>query len=95
MFSRAAFRLQKTASAAIKRTYTTEQPAGASAHKLAEEALAQKVGTTKGKATLPKGDKKPLKAKGEKENNFKNAALTAGAITGLGLGTLFYYGMNQ
>lgn len=94
MFSRTALRLQKTASAALKRTYTTEQPAGTSAHKLAEEALAQKVGTSKGKATLPKGDKKPLKAKGEKKNNYKEIALTTGAITGLGLGTLFYYGKH-
>ncbi|KAG2233589.1 HAD-like domain-containing protein [Thamnidium elegans] len=95
MFSRTALRLQKTASAALKRTYTStpEKPAGpSSAHKLAEEALAQKIGTTKGKATLPKSDKKPLKAKGEKDNKYKEIALATGAITGLGLGTLFYFG---
>lgn len=85
MLSRTVSRLQKTASV-LKRSYTTEQPG---AHKLAEEALAQKV---KSKATLPKGDKKPLKAKGEKKNKNKEIALTTGAITGLGLGTLFYYG---
>lgn len=94
MLRRSALRLQKTATTAFKRAYssTPEQPTStqSSAHKLAEEVLAQKTGT-KGKATLPKGDKKPSKAKGEK-SNMKEIALTAGVITGLGLGGLFYYG---
>jgi import inner membrane translocase subunit TIM50 len=96
MFRHSALRLQKSASAAFKRAYsaTPEQPNTTSAHKLAEEVLAQKVGTAnKSRATLPKGDKKPTKAKGEKNNNYKEIALTAGAITGLGLGGLFYYGI--
>lgn len=93
MFRRTALRLQKTATAALKRNYTSETP-NSSAHKLAEEALAQKVGTaTKSRATLPKGDKKPTKAKGEKDNSYKEIALATGVITGLGLGGLFYYGM--
>jgi import inner membrane translocase subunit TIM50 len=94
MFRRSILRLEKSTTAALKRAYTTtpEQPASSSAHKLAEEALAQKTGTAKSKATLPKGDKKPAKAKGEKSSNMKEIALTAGAVTGLGLGTLFYYG---
>jgi import inner membrane translocase subunit TIM50 len=94
MFRRSALRLQKTATTALKRAYssTPEQPGTqSSAHKLAEEVLAQKTGTAKGKATLPKGDKKPAKAKGEK-SNMKEIALTAGVIAGLGLGGLFYYG---
>ncbi|KAF1797415.1 HAD-like domain-containing protein [Mucor lusitanicus] len=92
MFRRTALRFQKTATAALKRNYTSEAP-NSSAHKLAEEALAQKTGTaTKSRATLPKGDKKPTKAKGEKDNSYKEIALAAGAITGLGLGGLFYYG---
>ncbi|KAL7333392.1 mitochondrial inner membrane protein required for protein import [Mucor circinelloides] len=92
MFRRTALRLQKTATAALKRNYTSETP-NSSAHKLAEEALAQKVGTaTKSRATLPKGDKKPTKAKGEKDNSYKEIALATGVITGLGLGGLFYYG---
>jgi import inner membrane translocase subunit TIM50 len=93
MFRKTALRFQKTATAALRRNYTNET-SNTSAHKLAEEALAQKTGTaTKSRATLPKGDKKPTKAKGEKDNNYKEIALTAGAVTGLGLGGLFYYGM--
>jgi len=93
MFRRTALRFQKTATAALKRNYTSETP-NSSAHKLAEEALAQKVGTaTKSRATLPKGDKKPTKAKGEKDNSYKEIALATGVVTGLGLGGLFYYGM--
>lgn len=98
MFRQSALKLQKSATAALKRAYsaTPEQPNASSAHKLAEEALAQKTGTVnKSRATLPKGDKKPTKAKGEKSNNYKEIALAAGAITGLGLGSLFYYGMNR
>ncbi|KAI9483434.1 MAG: HAD-like domain-containing protein [Benjaminiella poitrasii] len=94
MLRRTAFRFQKTATTALRRTYTstTEHSVNNSAaHKLAEEALAQKVGT-KGKATLPKGDKKPNKAKGEKNNNYKEIAITSGVFTGLALGGLFYYG---
>ena len=94
MFSRTVSQLQRTASAALKRSYTSSNtPTGpsSSAHKLAQEVLAQKTGT-KGKATLPKSDKKPLKAKGEKDNKYKEIALTTGVITGLGLGALFYFG---
>lgn len=94
MFRRSVLRAQQIASAAAKRTYTTEQKVNASAHKLAEEALAQKTGT-KTKATLPKGDKKPAKAKGEKDNTFKKVALASGALTGLALGGLFYYGKDK
>lgn len=95
MFRRSILRLEKSTTAALRRAYTStpEQPTNSAAHKLAEEALARKTGTaTKSKATLPKGDKKPAKAKGEKSGNMKEIALATGAITGLGLGTLFYYG---
>lgn len=55
--------------------------------------MAQK--TSKGKATLPKGDRKPAKASGEKDSHWKAYALGTGAVTGGALGTLFYYGMGQ
>jgi import inner membrane translocase subunit TIM50 len=60
---------------------------------LAAEALAQKVGSNAAKkATLPKGDKKPAKAPGQKDSNLKIYAGVGGAATGLlGLG-LFHYG---
>ncbi|KAI9288858.1 HAD-like domain-containing protein [Umbelopsis sp. AD052] len=60
---------------------------------LAAEALAQKVGSSAAKrATLPKGDKKPVKAAGEKDNNWKIYAGVGGVATGLvGLG-FFHYG---
>jgi import inner membrane translocase subunit TIM50 len=83
--------VQQIANAAARRSYSVESKVNSSAHKLAEEALAQKAGT-KSKATLPKGDKKPAKAKGEKDNSYKHIALAAGAVTGLTLGGLFYYG---
>lgn len=93
MFRRSVLKAQQLTKAAAKRNYTSTpgQEVNSSAHKLAEEALAQKTGT-KSKATLPKGDKKPAKAKGEKDNTYKYAAIGAGAVTGLGLGVLFYYG---
>lgn len=87
--------LQRSVGAA-RRTYTTTIPTSseqttAAAHKLAQEALAQKTGV-KHKATLPKGDKKPAKASGEKDSHWKAYALSAGALTGAALGGLFYYG---
>ncbi|KAI8068140.1 HAD-like domain-containing protein [Gilbertella persicaria] len=91
MFRRSILGLQKAA----RRSYsaTPEQPlTNSAAHKLAEEALAQKTGAVKPRAaTLPKGDKKPTKAKSEKNNHYKTA-LGAGAAVGLGLGAMFYYG---
>ena len=74
----------------VRRSYTTDK-VGAEAHKLAEEALAQKTSGGR-KATLPKGDKKPAKAAGEKDNQWKAYAVGAGAVTGTALGVLFYYG---
>lgn len=74
-----------------RRAYTTESTDNA-AKKLAEQALAAKTGGGRSKATLPKGDKKPAKAAGEKKDQWKNYALGAGAVTGLSLGSLFYYG---
>lgn len=74
-----------------RRAYTTESTDNA-AKKLAEQALAAKTGGARSKATLPKGDKKPAKAAGEKNDQWKNYALGAGAVTGLSLGSLFYYG---
>ncbi|KAI7883626.1 NIF-domain-containing protein [Lichtheimia hyalospora FSU 10163] len=74
-----------------RRAYTTESTDNA-AKKLAEQALAAKTGGGRSKATLPKGDKKPAKAAGEKNDQWKNYALGAGAVTGLSLGSLFYYG---
>lgn len=60
---------------------------------LAAEALAQKVGSNAAKkATLPKGDKKPAKAAGQKDSNWKIYAGVGGVTTGLvGLG-FFHYG---
>ncbi|KAI8143744.1 HAD-like domain-containing protein [Fennellomyces sp. T-0311] len=76
-----------------RRGYSTTEKASSEAHKLAEEALAQKTGSGGGrKATLPKGDKKPAKAAGEKDNQWKAYAVGAGATTGTALGLLFYYG---
>ena len=83
---------------AARRGYSTEptDKTSQAAHKLAEEALAQKTGGASGssgrKATLPKGDKKPSKAPGEKDSHWKAYALGAGAVTGGVLGSLFYYG---
>ena len=73
MFRRSILKLEKSATTALRRAYTStpEQPVNSSAHKLVEEALAQKTGTAKSKATLPKGDKKPVKAKGRKEQQYK------------------------
>lgn len=76
-----------------RRAYTTESTDNA-AKKLAEQALAAKTGGGRSKATLPKGDKKPAKAAGEKNDQWKNYALGAGAVTGLSLGSLFYYGKS-
>ncbi|KAI8089748.1 HAD-like domain-containing protein [Halteromyces radiatus] len=81
----------------LRRTYSS-QPSNEqtmkAAHNLAEEALAQKTGgaSQQFKATLPKGDKKPAKAAGEKENHWKSIAIGSGAVTGALIGGLFYYG---
>jgi import inner membrane translocase subunit TIM50 len=91
MFNRSALRLQKSAASLLKKSYTTEQPSSA-AHKLAEEALSQKVGAPKGKVTLPKGDKKPTKANKKGDSGMKEAALVGGILTGTALGSLFYFG---
>ncbi|KAI9254626.1 HAD-like domain-containing protein [Phascolomyces articulosus] len=82
---------------AAQRGYATEptKETASAAHKLAEEALAQKTGGAGGssrKATLPKGDKKPAKAAGEKDSQWKAYAVGAGAVTGGAIGSLFYYG---
>ena len=74
----------------VSRQISTEQRDSA-AHKLAEEALVKKV-DFKGKATLPKGDRKPAKAAGDKNNRWRTIALSAGVVTGGTLGGLFYYG---
>lgn len=95
MFRRSVLRLEKSATTALKRAYslTPEQPTNAtSAHKLAEEALAQKTGTAKSKATLPKGDKKPSKAKGDNSGNMKQIALVSGAVTAIGLSAVLHFG---
>lgn len=92
MFRTSAQRLQRTATGALKRAYTSQTEKPSTAHKLAEELLAQKTSNVKGKATLPKGDKKPIKAKGEKGNSMKQVAMVSGGLTGLGIGSLFYYG---
>ncbi|ORY98768.1 HAD-like domain-containing protein [Syncephalastrum racemosum] len=79
--------------ATFARSFTSKAPSESTsnaAHQLAEEALAQK--TSKGKATLPKGDRKPAKASGEKDSHWKAYALGTGAVTGGALGALFYYG---
>ncbi|KAI9496814.1 HAD-like domain-containing protein [Zychaea mexicana] len=80
---------------AARRSYSSQEPtekASSAAHKLAQEALAQKTGGGNRKATLPKGDKKPAKAASEKDGHWKAYALGAGAVVGTGLGLLFYYG---
>ncbi|KAI8887904.1 NIF-domain-containing protein [Backusella circina FSU 941] len=92
MFRTSVQRLQRGATGALKRAYTSGTEKPSAAHKLAEELLAQKTGNVKGKATLPKGDKKPIKAKGEKGNGMKQVAMVSGALTGAGIGGLFYYG---
>lgn len=94
MFRSAAARIARRSTGAIRRSYssTPSDKTSAEAHKLAEEALAQKTGTTKSKATLPKGDKKPAKAAGESDGHWKAYAAGAGAATGAILGGLFYYG---
>jgi len=78
-----------------QRLFATEQSAAGenAGQGLAAEALAQKVGSsTAKKATLPKGDKKPAKAPGQKDSHWKIYAGVGGAATGLlGLG-LFHYG---
>ncbi|CAO3594239.1 unnamed protein product [Absidia cylindrospora] len=85
-------RLAKTGA---RRAYSSGKPTqhegSKTTHNLAEEALAQKTGG-QFKATLPKGDKKPAKAAGSKENHWKSIAIGTGATTGVLIGGLFYYG---
>ncbi|KAI8384485.1 HAD-like domain-containing protein [Radiomyces spectabilis] len=93
MFRKSLSSVQRTARIAWRQAYSTnaDQPSTTKAAAgLAEEALAQKTGGRK--ATLPKGDKKPAKAAGEKSNQWKSFALGAGAVTGGALGGLFYFG---
>ncbi|KAF7721303.1 mitochondrial inner membrane protein required for protein import [Apophysomyces ossiformis] len=66
--------------------------AQAEAHKLAEEALEQKVASMQRKATLPKGTKKPAKATGQKDSQWKLYVLTGGALTTVAVSALLYYG---
>ncbi|CAO3592537.1 unnamed protein product [Absidia cylindrospora] len=79
----------------LRRAYTTGQTPQTESSKavqsLAEEALAKKTGG-QFKATLPKGDKKPAKATGAKDNHWKFIAIGTGAVTGSLIGGLFYYG---
>jgi import inner membrane translocase subunit TIM50 len=83
-------RVQPTTRFITHRLFSAERGSGEG---LAAEALAQKVGgSAPKKATLPKGDKKPAKAAGEKDNTWKIYAGVAGAATGLSGLALFHYG---
>ncbi|KAL0089533.1 HAD-like domain-containing protein [Phycomyces blakesleeanus] len=96
MFRSTISRFQKSVGLTAKRAYSagTEQPGvQKAAHNLAEEALAQKTGGSyKNKSTLPKGDKKPSKAGGDKSGFLKPLAIGTGAVVGFTGGALFYYG---
>ncbi|KAI9312260.1 HAD-like domain-containing protein [Dichotomocladium elegans] len=74
-----------------RRAYTTSDSTEKAAHKLAEQALAQKT-ATRTKATIPKGDKKPSKSAEEKSTHWKAYALSGGFAVGSALGGLFYFG---
>jgi import inner membrane translocase subunit TIM50 len=77
----------------LRRNYSGHPPHPVSTketHALAEDALAQKSGAFK--ATLPKGDKKPAKANGGKDNPWKPVAIGTSVTLGALLGGLLYYG---
>ena len=76
--------------ATVRRGYSTTPEQTPATTSLAEQALAQKTGG-QSRATLPKGEKKPTKVKSDKKDRYM-AALGTGAIAGLGLGGLFYFG---
>ncbi|KAF7728692.1 mitochondrial inner membrane protein required for protein import [Apophysomyces ossiformis] len=88
MFRQTIQRFQRSAHLAARRAYAST-PEQQSSQALLEEALARKAGR---KATLPKGEKKPTKQSGEGDSTWKTIALGSGAATGLGLGSLFYFG---
>ncbi|KAI8373337.1 HAD-like domain-containing protein [Blakeslea trispora] len=90
MFRRSILQLQRSANATVRRAYSTTPEQTPATAGLAEQALAQKTGG-QSRATLPKGEKKPTKVKSDKKDRYM-AALSAGAVAGLGLGGLFYFG---
>ncbi|KAI8986604.1 HAD-like domain-containing protein [Pilobolus umbonatus] len=84
-------RLQRPISTVSRRTYVSV-PTGSNstAHRLAEEAIAQKAGNAT-KPLFSKG-KKLSKVNVDRNKGKKKLAIGTGVVVGTGLGCLFYYG---